>query len=498
MNRTCRHVSVSIDRPVPLVYGFAGDPANLPKWAAGLSVLGQVEVKFAEKNDLGVLDHEVTLPTGERFHNPMRVVPNLGGSEVVFTLFRQPGMSDEDFLQDQQAVENDLRKLKSLLESVPEAKGTLGFMARGTGERKVIVLHDWYSDRSEWEPMLPYLSPDRFSYAFADLRGYGSSREMAGEYVLDEAVSDVISLADRLGWARFSLVGHSMSTVVIQRLAQVAPERIERLVAVTPVSPTGLGCDRPTVELFQAIALADDGKRHAMLAPLWGSRLSEEWKELKLRRWRENVEPQAAAKYVELWGCTDVSNGAREVDAPMLIVAAEQDSPPFRPEAIEGSMLPFYKNARLFALAESGHYPMQEQPAMLATVIERFLDGIEIAKNPKTVLRAWIEAFNAADPGRLAELYHVDAINHQVANDPVVGQAAIHEMFRREFALAEMVCVPENIFWDGEWTILEWKDPLGLRGCGFFRITEGKIKFQRGYWDKLSFLRQHGLPIPTA
>jgi hypothetical protein len=45
--------------------------------------------------------------------------------------------------------------------------------------------------------------------------------------------------------------------------------------------------------------------------------------------------------------------------------------------------------------------------------------------------------------------------------------------------------------------ILEWSDPLGLRGCGFFRIVDEKIAFQRGYWDKLSFLRLHGLPLPT-
>ena len=102
---------------------------------------------------------------------------------------------------------------------------------------------------------------------------------------------------------------------------------------------------------------------------------------------------------------------------------------------------------------------------------------------------------NKADANSLADLYHDDAINHQVANQPVTGKPAILEMFRNEFSKAEMVCIPENIFEDGEWAILEWKDPLGLRGCGFFHIIDGKIKFQRGYWDKLSFLRLHNLPV---
>lgn len=69
-------------------------------------------------------------------------------------------------------------------------------------------------------------------------------------------------------------------------------------------------------------------------------------------------------------------------------------------------------------------------------------------------------------------------------------------MFRREFAAAEMVCIPENLFEDGEWAILEWRDPKGLRGCGFFHVVGGLIQFQRGYWDQLSFLRQQGLPLP--
>lgn len=64
-------------------------------------------------------------------------------------------------------------------------------------------------------------------------------------------------------------------------------------------------------------------------------------------------------------------------------------------------------------------------------------------------------------------------------------------MFADEFGMAEMVCIPENIFEDGEWAILEWKDPLGLRGFGFFHVTDDKIVFQRGYWDKLSFLKLH-------
>ena len=110
---------------------------------------------------------------------------------------------------------------------------------------------------------------------------------------------------------------------------------------------------------------------------------------------------------------------------------------------------------------------------------------------PKDILEKWINAFNNADTDALTDLYSEDAVNHQVANEPLMGKAAIRQRFAEEFANTKMVCIPENIFQDGNWVIVEWRDPMGLRGCGFFHIVEDKIIFQRGYWDKLSFMKLH-------
>src|SRR3712207_4096731 len=130
-NVLVQHISVSIGRPAGEVYAFAADPGNLPRWAAGLaagevkragdgwvmdSPMGTVRVRFAEPNTFGVLDHDVTLPSGEVVHNPMRVVPNGRGCEMTFTLFRRPGVSDEEFRDDAGRVEQDLRQLKRLVE----------------------------------------------------------------------------------------------------------------------------------------------------------------------------------------------------------------------------------------------------------------------------------------------------------------------------------------------------------------------------------------------
>ncbi|OGS05315.1 MAG: polyketide cyclase [Elusimicrobia bacterium RIFCSPLOWO2_12_FULL_59_9] len=125
-----RHISVFVKRPPAEVYDFASNAENLPMWASGLggsikhvngewiadAPFGKVKIIFAERNKFGVLDHDVMLESGAKFHNPMRVVPNGGGSEVTFTLLRQPEMSDEKFSEDARWVEKDLKTLKALLE----------------------------------------------------------------------------------------------------------------------------------------------------------------------------------------------------------------------------------------------------------------------------------------------------------------------------------------------------------------------------------------------
>lgn len=126
-----QHLSVSIGRRPAEVYEFASDPRNLPRWAAGLvgsevrqegdewiadAPFGKVRLRFVPANPYGVLDHVVRLESGVAVHNAMRVVPNGEGSELIFTLIRQPGMSDEKFAEDEAAVERDLRTLKELLE----------------------------------------------------------------------------------------------------------------------------------------------------------------------------------------------------------------------------------------------------------------------------------------------------------------------------------------------------------------------------------------------
>ena len=114
---------------------------------------------------------------------------------------------------------------------------------------------------------------------------------------------------------------------------------------------------------------------------------------------------------------------------------------------------------------------------------------------PVQLIENWVSAFNRGDADELATFYAEDAVNHQLVTEPVYGRDAIRDMFAKEFGRANMVCQIENLFQDGDWAILEWSDPLGLRGCGFFHIKNEEIVFQRGYFDQLTFLKIQGLPI---
>ena len=125
-----RTVSVSIARPWEEVYEAVRRPEDFPKWASGLSASplerdgdrwnaagpdGPVRVRFTEHNAFGVMDHCVGLGTGPEVYVPMRVVPNGAGAEVLVTVFRRPGMSEEAFAADAAWVMRDLLALKALL-----------------------------------------------------------------------------------------------------------------------------------------------------------------------------------------------------------------------------------------------------------------------------------------------------------------------------------------------------------------------------------------------
>jgi 3-oxoadipate enol-lactonase len=249
----------------------------------------------------------------------------------------------------------------------------IGHELVGTGPIRVVIMNDWLCDTSTWEGARVYLDGKRFTFAFADLRGYGRSMGRTGAFTLVEAAADVLALADALHWDRFAIVGHSMSALVALHLAQHYTDRIERAVALTPPPPTGFGADDAMLSASCGLALADDMTRQAVFSQQFGTRLSPGWATYKASRWRACADPVAAAGYVAMFARDGLPEPAARITVPVLAITGEQDAPPMRSDAVSRLLTPLCDNLTVTPLSDSGHYPMQEMPPLTVAIVESFL-----------------------------------------------------------------------------------------------------------------------------
>lgn len=251
----------------------------------------------------------------------------------------------------------------------------IGFDTFGRGAHGVIITNDWLSDTTTWDDARRYLDLETFTWIFADLRGYGRSRRLNGQFTISEAASDVLDVATRCGWQSFSIVGHSMSALVALHLAQHHAEQIERVVLVTPSPPGGFGFDDVTMNALLNAATGTDVERLHLLNLMQGNRLSEQWIDFKLQRWRATADPDAVAAYIPMWARVGLPDMVTKIGCPLLAITGEQDREDMRGAAMTAALRPLVDDALVVPFAACGHAPMQEMPPLFATVVERFLKG---------------------------------------------------------------------------------------------------------------------------
>lgn len=226
-------------------------------------------------------------------------------------------------------------------------------------------------DCTSWVPVLPYLDVDRFTYALTDVRGYGRSIHLTGEYNETEAAADTLELIDYLGWERVHLVGFSMTGMVVERLAIDVPDRIKSVVAIGAVSAAGF---KMPEELRQKCidSITDDEKCRELLDLATGSRLSPQWKNVKLRSARETRTPEAARGYLNMFSLHDFSSEAGHITVPFLVICGRYEHPAEQIDAQRSTFTQWHDNIE-FAEIDTGHYPMQEAPVMLQTLMDGFM-----------------------------------------------------------------------------------------------------------------------------
>lgn len=245
----------------------------------------------------------------------------------------------------------------------------------GHGPHAVVVLHGWFGDAHAFAPMEAALDGAAFSYIFMDNRGYGGMRGAQGDYSMDEVARDALALADGLGLASFSVVGHSMGGMALEKLALLAPLRLRKLVAVAPVPSCGVAFDGAARQLFLDASANIDARR-AIIARSTGGRLPATWLDWKAQYSWESSDQAAFAAYFLAWSGTDFSGEVMRAapNLPLLALVGEHD-PRFDAALMRRTYLAWYPQARLEVLANAGHYPMNETPLALAASIEAFLSA---------------------------------------------------------------------------------------------------------------------------
>ncbi|MBN9564767.1 MAG: alpha/beta hydrolase [Alphaproteobacteria bacterium] len=249
----------------------------------------------------------------------------------------------------------------------------LGYRQFGSGYNHIVMVHDWFSDSTSYDALMPYLNTRENKYTLVDLRGYGKSKSIQGECALMEATQDILMLLDHLKIEKAYLVGHSMSGQIVQYFAAKHSDRVKGLVAIAPISPAGSPVPDDVLAFLEDAAKSNDDSARQIVHFMTGQRYSDSVAEWKLRQWRETSIPQARVGYLHMYTQTDVSMEVKGCGVPALIVACAFDAPYCRKDALEQSVIPFFKQAEMVELYDCGHYPMQESPMRLASEIDSFV-----------------------------------------------------------------------------------------------------------------------------
>jgi 3-oxoadipate enol-lactonase len=183
----------------------------------------------------------------------------------------------------------------------------------------------------------------------------------------------VLELATALAHPRFAIVGHSMSTLVALHLAQNHTDRVPRAVVLTPPPPAGLGLQEAELVAVDSLARAGDENRSYWLRMRLGDHVPEGFARFKAERWRASSTPDAVAAYARMFARDGLPDSKTRIQIPVLAVTGERDIEPMRREAVTKLLEPLCEKLTVSAIADSGHYPMQETPPLLVSAIERYL-----------------------------------------------------------------------------------------------------------------------------
>jgi len=254
---------------------------------------------------------------------------------------------------------------------------------RDTGPRDapaVILIHGFGSSLHTWEPWAEGLD-DRLRVIRLDLPGSGlSPPDPANDYTDDHVIAQLLALMDRLGVQRASFVGNSIGGRLAWTMAAEHPERVERLVLISPDGFSSPGFEygkAPDVPfIMQAMRyVLPRGMLKANIAVGYADPAA--LTEPTVTRYRDLMLAPGARKAMldrmEQTVLRDPVPMLRRIQAPVLLVWGQKDGMiPFANAADYQSNL---ADVRLVSFPDLGHLPQEEAPARSLPPVRAFLLG---------------------------------------------------------------------------------------------------------------------------
>ncbi len=243
----------------------------------------------------------------------------------------------------------------------------LGTKIIGNGDIKIIFLHELMGDCRNYEAIFPFLDKENFTYIFTDLRGYGLSKEIKGEYNLEEASNDVKNLITKLNLDEVILVAHSMSTMIAQRVALIE-QKIKKLILTTPISASGIKV--PEIQKKSLIRKMSENKRAIeQIVRSSSRRYNQSWVKYRIDMGYSSSLVEARTSYMNMYLNTSDNENDINEEIEVNIILGKHDSAVFAKKEIEKNFSK-YKNLNIIECQEAGHYPMIECPVFYASKIE--------------------------------------------------------------------------------------------------------------------------------
>lgn len=110
----------------------------------------------------------------------------------------------------------------------------------GHGPRLALLLHGFPDDPGSWAPLMTSLAADGFKVVAPYLRGYGRSGGRDGDYSLARLADDAACLIQAAGFERATVIGHDWGALIGYALANLTPDRVSHLVALSVPPPRAL------------------------------------------------------------------------------------------------------------------------------------------------------------------------------------------------------------------------------------------------------------------